>query len=248
MKALILAAGYATRLYPITKDFPKPLLRVGKRAIIDYIFDKLAVLEQINEVIVITNDKFFGRFEKWKHGLKAGKAVTLVNDLTKTHEDKLGAIGDMHFAISSRKINDDLLVIGGDNLFDSSLNGFLSFARKHKTPAIGVYDIKDKTKASHYGVLTLNREGRILEFKEKPAHPESTYVGMCLYYFPKEKLGLLEEYLSGRSDKKDATGYYIDWLSRKVAVYGFIFDCRWFDIGDKDFYNKARQNFAIQAA
>jgi len=245
MKALILAAGYATRLYPLTIEYPKPLLTVEHRPIIDYIIEKLKVINAIDEIIVVTNSKFISRFRNWriKHHFK--KRISLVDDLTKDHSDRRGAIGDINFTIEYRLIKDDLLVIGGDNLFDGSLEAFLSFAKdKSPHPVIGVFNIKSLQEANKYGIVKLDRKQRVIDFKEKPKRPKYTMVAMCLYYFPKESLGLLREYLNSQEDKHDATGFYIDWLRKKVPVYAFVFSGRWYDIGDHRFYNEAREKFA----
>jgi len=244
MKALILAAGYATRLYPLTREYPKPLLKVGKRPIINYIIDKLRGLEQIDEIIVVTNSKFMPQFRKWKSALKIKKRISLVDDLTKSHADRRGAIGDMDFVINKRRLRDNLLIVGGDNLFDGNLNKFLAFTRDHSAPLIGAYNIKDRKEARKYGVIKLDRKNRIIDFREKPKNPKSTLIAMCLYYFPEEKIGLIKEYLNTRQDKHDATGFYIDWLRKKVTVYGFVFSGRWYDIGDHKFYHEAKESFS----
>ncbi len=303
MKALILAAGYATRLYPLTKEYPKPLLKVGKRPIINYIIDKLAALDDIDEIIVVTNSKFFPKFKKWRSHLQSKKHISLVDDLTKSHSDRRGAIGDMSFVIDKKRLKDDLLIIGGDNLFSGDLKEFLSFVKGNPNPAIGAYNIKDIRQAKKYGVIKLGAKFKLIDFKEKPENPKSTLIAMCLYYFPKEKLRLIKEYLMGRESirpflnrfrkvypfwirpfpiplrkspkvtaegnfldiktdkprpfyytgslrskkergKHDATGFYIDWLRKKVPVYGFVFDGFWYDIGDHKFYNEAKQKFS----
>ena len=247
MKALILAAGYATRLYPLTKEFPKPLLTIGSKPIINYIIEKLRPVEEIDEVIVVTNSKFISLFKKWSAGIRISKRLTLVDDLTAEHAIKRGAIGDMDFAIDKKRIKDDLLVIGGDNLFDGDLSGFLLFAKTNKDrPTMGVYDIKDRKKAKEYGVVKLDRKNRVIDFKEKPQNPKSTLVAMCLYYFPGKRLGLIKEYLNHQAKKSDASGLYIDWLSKKVPVYGFVFGGRWYDIGHHRLYNEAKEAFQMK--
>jgi glucose-1-phosphate thymidylyltransferase len=244
MKALILAAGYAVRLYPLTKEFPKPLLKVGKKPIIEHIIAKLSTVKDIDEIIVVTNSKFVSRFRQWSAGLKSKKRVSIVDDQTKSLEDKLGAIGDMDFAINKKRIKDDLLVIGGDNLFDGDLNEFCAFARNNNPyPVIGAYDIKDIRQADKYGVLRLDKKNRVIDFKEKPKTPKSTLVAMCLYYFPKTKVKLIGKYLRSKAHKSDATGFYIDWLRRADSVYGYVFGGSWYDIGDRKFYDKAKNNF-----
>lgn len=200
MKVLILAAGYATRLYPLTKEYPKPLLTVKNRPIINYILDKIKEIEEIDEIMVVTNSKFISRFRNWKRKLSNNIKITLIDDLTKDNAKRLGAIGDMEFAIKKKNIRDDLLVIGGDNLFDGSLKDFISFAKsKNDSPVIGAFDIKNKLQASKYGVLKLGKANRILDFQEKPDNPKSSLVAMCLYYFPKNKLELIQEYRKAES-------------------------------------------------
>lgn len=239
-----MAAGYATRLYPLTKDYPKPLLKLGTRPIIDYIIEKLDIIDEIDEVIVITNSKFLAYFKKWAKKIKINKRLSLVDDLTKSLSDKRGAIGDMDFAINKKRIKDDLVVVGGDNLFDDDLKGFFSFVKaKAPSPVIGAYNIRNKIHAKKYGVLKLDKKGKVVDFKEKPGTPKSTLVAMCLYYFPKGRLPLIREYLRKQNKKYDATGLYIDWLRKKCPVYGFLFSGRWYDIGDHKFYNEAKKLF-----
>jgi glucose-1-phosphate thymidylyltransferase len=245
MKALILAAGYATRLYPLTKEFPKPLLEVGARPMIDYIVDKLCAIDDCDEIFVVTNSKFISNFTQWARG-RSGfeKKITLVDDLTSDLDDRRGAIGDMHFAIEACAISDDLLVIGGDNLFEDPLHEFLALARsKSPMPTIGVYDIEKLDQASQYGIVRVDEHAIIVDFQEKPSVPQSTLVAMCLYYFPGEKLRLVGQYLGTKVDKHDAVGYYIDWLTKHEKVQAFIFKGPWYDIGNPEFYNKAQDHY-----
>jgi glucose-1-phosphate thymidylyltransferase len=245
MKALILAAGYAVRLYPLTRRYPKPLLPVGKKAIINYILDKLNAIDAIDEIIIVTNSKFILQFKKWEKQVKTKQPLSLIDDLTSSNLERRGAIGDLHFVIEQKRLKDDLLVVGGDNLFDCGLEGFVDFANSRSpNPVIGIYDIKNPKKTSRYGVVKLNNNNRIIDFKEKPKVSFSTLVAMCLYYFPKDQLRLLREYMSIKGNKHDATGFYINWLCKRTSVYGFVFDCRWFDIGDRGFYRQAQESFS----
>lgn len=244
MKALILAAGYATRLFPLTKEFPKSLLKVNRRPIIDYILEKLNSIDGLTEVIVVTNSKFISQFRSWKSKIKAKKRLSLVDDLTEDNATRLGAVGDMVFAINAKKIKEDLIVIGGDNLFNGNLDDFLLFSARHKdNPVIGAFDIKNRIEATKYGVIKLRGDNKIIDFQEKPKKPRSTIVAMCLYYFPKKRLSLIKDYLMDKKKKSDATGFYIDWLRKKVPVFGFVFRGSWYDIGDHKFYNKAKSSF-----
>lgn len=243
MKALILAAGYATRLYPLTKEYPKPLLEVGKRPIINYILDKLESLEEIDEILVVTNSKFMPKFKKWRSKLHRKKRISLIDDLTKSNSDRRGAIGDMTFVINKKRLKDDLLVMGGDNLFSGDLKNFSFFIKDNPNPVIGAYNIKNVRKSRNYGVIKLNKKNMVIDFKEKPKNPKSTLIAMCLYYFPKGKLNLIKEYFCRSKETCDATGFYIDWLRKRVPVYGFVFDGFWYDIGNHKFYREAKQRF-----
>lgn len=245
MKALILAAGYATRLYPLTKKYPKPLLEVKGRPIIDYIVDKLEAVSEIDEIYIVTNSKFIGVFRKWAKSVKTSKKITLVNDLTKSNQDRLGAIGDINFVIRKLKLRDNLLVVGGDNLFSGSLKGFLKFSVENgRHVSIGLYRLKNQKDASRYGVVKLDARKAVISFEEKPAKPQSRIVAMCLYYIPKGRLTLVRQYMQNKKIKTDATGSYIAWLKDKVDVYGYVFKGNWFDIGDYKYLNAAKKNFA----
>ena len=245
MKALILAAGYATRLYPLTKKYPKPLLEVKGRPIIDYIIEKIELVSSVNEIYIVTNSKFISYFRKWVKTVKSSKKITLVDDLTKNNQDRLGAIGDMKFVIKAKKIREDLLVVGGDNLFSGPLQGFLDASEKNiAATCIGLYKLKRKIDASRYGVVKLNKLKKVISFQEKPKYPESNLVAMCLYYISKKYLNMIDVYMQDKKGKIDATGSYIAWLKDKVDVYGYVFSGSWFDIGDLKYLNTAKRIFA----
>jgi len=244
MKALILAAGYATRLYPLTKKYPKPLLEVKGRPIINYIIDQLGLVSGIDEIYVVTNSKFMPDFKKWAKGIGSSKKITLVDDLTKNNQDRLGAIGDIQFVIKKKRIQDDLLIVGGDNLFSASLQGFLKVAKKNVAAAcLGIYRLKNKNDARNYGVVKLDKLNKVISFKEKPKHPDSDLVAMCLYYISKNYLNLINVYMQEEKMKTDATGSYIAWLKDRVDVYGYVFSGAWFDIGDYKYLNTAKEKF-----
>ncbi len=244
VKALILAAGYATRLYPLTKEKPKPLLLVGERPIIDHLIQKLDEIDDLDTIYVVTNQKFYHLFEDWLKNLKAKKQIVLVNDGTTKHENRLGAIGDIELALRWKRISDDLLVVAGDNIFEWDLKGFTDYAKAEPGYfAMGVYDIKEKKKASKYGVVEIDDKGCIKNLREKPEEPATSLVATGIYYFPKDEFNLITAYLKvGR--EKDAPGNFIHWLlkSRKVRCYSFR--GVWYDIGDKDSYRKANLKFS----
>lgn len=248
MKALILAAGYATRLYPLSKDTPKPLLHVANRPIADYIIDKVEPVGQIDKVVLITNQKFYNDFKQWSDRLLCSKAIEIINDGTTSEENRLGAIGDMNFAIQKCGINDDLLVVAGDNLFDFSLADFIEFSRsKSDCAVVGAYDMKNKRLVQKYGTLILDNEKRLIRFEEKPKKPKTTLISVGIYYFPRSKLQRISEYLS-KNQEQDAPGYYIDWLSKQEKVYGYVFNRSWFDIGDLGSYVKANNEYKRRKA
>lgn len=246
MKALILAAGYGTRLASVFKDTPKPLIPVGKKPLIDYVVDKLADIKSLSEIVVVSNNKFTPHFQKWAAS-KVGRIcpIRIVNDGTNTPEERLGSVGDIRYVWQKESSLQDWLVIGGDNLFDQNLSVFMDFAIC-KIPAvtIGVFDIKDITAATKFGVLGLDKNQRVTSFQEKPKDPVSSIIAMCVYYFPKQTLGFLEEYLS-QSKAVDAAGSYIQWLTEKKNVYGFQFSGKWYDIGSIESLEEARAHFNV---
>lgn len=204
----------------------------------------MEAVKQIDEIIIVTNSKFIGKFRQWKKSAKTKKNIILVDDLTKSNSDRLGAIGDVNFVINKKRLSEDALVIGGDNLFSAGIKNFLSFAEKKKPAAtIGVYKLKELKEASRYGVVRIDRSRKVVDFKEKPKHPASRLVAMCLYYIPAQCLGLIKDYMKIRN-KADATGNYIDWLKERVDTYGFIFQGSWYDIGDFKYLTAAKDNFA----
>ncbi len=236
MKVLILAAGYATRLYPLTLDTPKPLLKLRNKPIIDYILDRLNGLEDIDKIFIICNDKFYKQFDNWlTPKIQNGtNKIRLINDGGFSPEDKIGAIGDINLAINQEQIDDDLLIIAGDNLFDFDLWQFLEFSRQRKPyHSICLYLGNNHLDLSRFGIVQLSANSVIANFEEKPDKPKSNLIATCIYFLPKEKLYLLREYIS-HGNHNDNPGSYIRWLTQYDRVYGQIFDGIWFDLGDFD--------------
>jgi glucose-1-phosphate thymidylyltransferase len=243
MKALILAAGYGTRLASVIKDTPKPLIPVHNRPLIDYVVDKLQDIKFLSEIVVVSNNKFTPHFQKWAAALGGRLPIRVVNDGTNTPEERLGSVGDISFVWQKESSLDDWLIIGGDNLFDGDLSLFMDFAvSKGPAVSIGVYDIKDIQAATKFGVLAIDSNQKVISFQEKPEIPASSLITMCLYYFPKQTLAYLGEYLS-ESKAVDAAGSYIKWLSEKKNVYGFQFSGKWYDIGSIESLEEARAHF-----
>jgi len=242
MKALILAAGYGTRLASVIKDTPKPLIPVGDRPLVDYVVEKLQHIKSLTEIVVVSNNKFTPNFQQWASN-RRGIPIRIVNDGTNTPEERLGSVGDIRFVWEREKSLDDWLIIGGDNLFDGDLSQFVDDAIA-KTPAItiGIYDIHDIQAATKFGVLGIDANRKVISFQEKPKVPASSLITMCLYYFPKATLAYLPEYLK-ESTAVDAAGSYIKWLSEKKNVYGFQFSGKWYDIGSIESLEEARAHY-----
>jgi glucose-1-phosphate thymidylyltransferase len=246
MDALILGAGYATRLYPLTQDRPKPLLPVGGVPILERICGQLGEAGAFDAIHVVTNHRFAGHYEEWLRDYRGRKEppcdVRIHDDRTTTPENRLGAIGDIQFVLEAAPITGDLLVIAGDNLIGGSLEPFLSFASS-RGASVGLKDLRSKKLVSLYGVVETGADGRILGFEEKPAQPKSTLIAIGLYYFPKSTIPLIRKYLE-LGNSKDAPGYYLQWLHRQTPVYGHVVEGDWYDIGDLESYRNADETMS----
>ncbi len=230
MKAIILAAGYATRLRPLTDTWAKELLPVGGRPIIDRIVDAVTAVELVDEIHVVTNARKVDAFARWAEG----RDVIVHDDGTSSNDDRLGAIGDMLFVVEQTGLDDDLLVIAGDNLFEFSLAEFAAFWRSKGTAsAVAVRDVGSLELAAHYGIVALDDEARVVDFEEKPADPPSTLAATATYLFHREHARLIETYLEGEHGA-DQPGRFVGWLQRREPVYGWVFDDTWYDIGNHE--------------
>lgn len=242
MKAIVLAAGYATRLYPLTLNQPKPLLKVAGKPMIEHIMFRIEEVDDIDEIFIVTNDKFYKHFLDWSKNYKSNKTIKVINDGTKSNEDRLGAVGDIHFVLKNKEIDDDVLIIAGDNLFEFSLHHLNIFFNKKKSPVIALYDVKDKELAKKYGIALINEDKKIIHFEEKPNNPRSTLAGTACYMFTKSDNKELEKViLSGKTP--DNLGDFIKHLSENKHVYGFVFSERWFDVGSKEQLEIADKEF-----
>lgn len=246
MKLLILAAGYATRLYPLTLNKAKPLLDVGGKPMIEHVLATTRGIA-IEEVLVVTNNKFAADFETWaKTFMRQDGAppVRVLNDRTTSEQDRLGAIGDMRFVIETASVREDLLVMGGDNLFDQNLQGFMRFAVT-RGATLGVYDVGDLELIKKYACVVLDDKGRVVFFEEKPQQPKTTLSAMCLYYYPKEVLPMIHTYL-GEGNNPDQPGRLVQWLHTRHEVYAYQIKGRWLDIGGHESYELANREFRLK--
>ena len=245
MKALVLAAGYAVRLRPLTLNRAKPLLTIRGRPMIDYVVEKIEDVEEVDRIYVVVNDRFFDDFRAWAERVPTSKQVVLVNDGSTGDENRLGAVADMHFAVEKERIDDDLLVVGGDNLFDFGLREFVSFFAE-KATSVGLYFSKDPQLIKRCATVELDPTGRIVLFKEKAEKASSNLLAICLYLLEKTSLHLLKQYLEGRGSR-DAPGYYIQWLYQQIPVYGKVLKGSWYDIGDERTYREADRLYGRRA-
>jgi glucose-1-phosphate thymidylyltransferase len=250
MKLLILAAGYATRLRPLTDNQAKPLLPVAGRPMIDHVIEKLvgklpaSVDPIIDEIHVVTNNKFTPHFTKWAQehgGAYAGRPLRVWNDGTLTNEDRLGAIGDIKFVLDKTKLDDDLIVVAGDNLFSDDLSEYVKTARE-KGILVGVYDVKDLQEIRKYNNLGLDPDGRITFFEEKPQEPKSTITAIALYHYPRTALPLIHKYIA-EGNNPDQPGRLVQWLYPRVPCYTYEIKGQWLDIGSKETYEEAQHQF-----
>ncbi len=246
MKIIILAAGYATRLYPLTLNQPKPLLPVAGKPMIDHVLDNLAAITGIDRVYVVTNAKFAGHFQKWAdahHGAKSGLKFTIVNDQSTDDSNKLGAIGDLHLVLTREKVDDDVIVVAGDNLFSEKLDGFGKFCREKNTPVLALYDVGNLEEIKKYNAITIDGAGKITFFEEKPKQPQSTLTGIALYYYPKSVLPLIHQYIAEKNNP-DQPGRLVQWLYPRVPFHTWKVPGIWYDIGSKETLEEANRIFA----
>ena len=234
MKAMILAAGYATRMYPLTLNFPKPLLEIGGSTILDRLVEDIRPI--VDEIIVVTNHKFAQRFRDW-----AGDRATVLDDGSLTNETRLGAVRDMLLAARGRE--DDFLVMAGDNVLDFSLKSFAAYAAERGTSCLMRHYEADPERLRKTGVLTVNEVGRVLEMREKPAQPESCWACPPFYYYIREDLARLKEALS-EGCPADAPGSFAAWLCRKTTVYAWEMKGRRYDIGSPESYEEVKKMFS----
>jgi glucose-1-phosphate thymidylyltransferase len=245
VKAIILAAGYATRLYPLTKNRAKPLLPIAGRPIIDYIVDALVAVDDIDHIYVVTNSRFADSFREWATARGARAPITVLDDGTTSDEDKRGAIGDIIFTLERERLDDDLFVVAGDNLFDLDLCRFIRFFRE-RGPTIAAYDVGDREAAKRYGIVAVDRDGRIVDFREKPNDPPSTLASLGMYALPRGNLELYRTYIK-EGNSPDAPGNFIRWLYPRQAVYAYVFSGVWYDIGDLEMYRRADRLYRERA-
>lgn len=246
MNALILAAGYATRLYPLTLNKAKPLLEVGGKPIIEWLFDNLASVRDLKTTYIVTNAKFAADFQNWANTYQDRHRdirITIINDGSTSDDDKLGAIGDINLVLTRENLaTDDLIVAAGDNLFEQPLIEFVETAQN--SPAtVAVHDVGDLEAMKKYGTVTIDNKGVITNFEEKPQKPKSTLAAVALYYYSREVLPMFATYLAA-GNNPDQPGLFLQWLYTRKAVNTFEIKGRWLDIGSRETLAEADKTFS----
>lgn len=246
MNILILAAGYATRLYPLTENRAKPLLDVSGKPMMEWVIDNLAPIDGIEKVYVVTNNKFAADFQAWAdqyNATHAKLAFEIINDGSASDADKLGAIGDINLVIERANLtNSDMIVVAGDNLFSESLKDFGRFCQEKRQPVLGVYDVGSTEEAKKYGVIAVDETGVITSFEEKPAEPKTSLIGIALYYYPKEAVSEFATYIA-EGNNPDQPGRFVQWLYRRMPVQTWEVPGTWFDVGSKETLEEANRIF-----
>ena len=240
MKCLILAAGYATRLYPLTENFPKPLLKVGNKTILDWLIDDIDGAGLVDEYIVISNHKFAHHFQNW--AAEKQQKVTVVDDGTSSNETRLGAVCDIQFAIDQLGLNDDMLVIAGDNLLDFSLQRFARYAKEKGTSCIMRFYEPNDTKLLKCGVVTTDQTDRVLRMTEKSPTPDTHWCCPPFYYYTKDDARLVKKGIESGCGT-DAPGSYIAWLCTQTAVHAMEMPGRRYDIGNLQSYEQVQKDY-----
>ena len=240
MKCFILAAGYATRLYPLTENFPKPLLQVGDKTILDWLVDDIDSAGLVDEYVVISNHKFAHHFDAWAKTKK--QKITVLDDDTESNETRLGAVKDIQFAIETLKVQSDILVIAGDNVLDFSLTKFINYASEKGTSCIMRYFEGKTEKLTKCGVVTIDENDKVLQMEEKPAQPKSNWCCPPFYYYTKEDASLVAKGIE-KGCGVDAPGSYVAWLCTQTAVHAMEMPGSRYDIGNLESYEKVKKEY-----
>ncbi len=240
MKCVILAAGYATRLYPLTENFPKPLLKVGQKTILDWLLDDIHTAGLVDEYIVISNHKFAAHFQKWADGHSL--PITVVDDGTSTNETRLGAVCDIQFAIDQRKLDDDLLIIAGDNVLDFSLTHFIRYAQEKGTSCTMRYYEADARRLSKSGVSEIDENEVLLSLEEKPAQPKSNWCTPPFYFYKAADVKKIKDAIADGCGT-DAPGSLVAWMCKHSILHSMEMPGSRYDIGNLESYQKVQETY-----
>lgn len=242
MQAIIPVAGYATRLYPLTEDKPKALLEVKGKPILEHIVGRISELPGVENIFIVSNDKYFKNFKQWQESFQSNVPIKVLNDCTRSNEDRKGQVGDIQFVIEEEKVDDDLLVVAGDNLFNFSLVPVFNFFTEKKTIVNALWDSKSLEVARQQGTVVIDESKELILFQEKAENPKSTLTSLGIYFFPREQVKLFKHFIED-GNNPDKMGYFMIWLIKNSVVYGHVYFDKWFDIGWPTALEKARQEF-----
>ncbi|PTR00776.1 glucose-1-phosphate thymidylyltransferase [Mucilaginibacter yixingensis] len=243
MKSLILAAGYATRLYPLTQNFPKPLLEVGGKTILDRLIERIDGIDEITEHVIVTNATFYSHFQNWKEQANYTKKITVLNDGTTSNDNRLGAVKDILFTVEQLHINDDLLVVAGDNVVTFSFSDFVTYAKQKGTSCITCHEEPSIAALQKTGVLETDESFKVIAMHEKPANPPSHWAVPPFYLYKASDLPLIKTALE-QGCGYDAPGNLAAWLCQQTTVYAWPINGIRYDIGDLAAYEHAQTVFA----
>ncbi|MDR1960895.1 MAG: nucleotidyltransferase family protein [Gracilibacteraceae bacterium] len=242
MIAIILVAGYATRLYPLTLDRPKALLPIGGRPILDYICDEIDSVEDIHKTVLVSNDKFYASFLDWVETRRPRAELAVLNDGTRVEGARLGAIGDIRFALQKENIREDIAVIAGDNFFTYRLADFCRFYRERGADCLAVKKMPDREALKSMGVVISDAAGRVLELEEKPQNPRSDVAAYASYIYKEDTLPLFSEYLDNNG-QPDAPGNFVAWLCARKPVWAWFIDGECYDVGTHASYDEVCRKY-----
>lgn len=240
MKAIIMAGGFAKRMWPLTMKTPKPLLPVAGKPMIEYLLEKLVRVGEISTIYITTNQRFESAFRIWIENKDFKKDVRLVIEKAETENEKLGSIGAVNHIIEKEGIDDDILCLAGDNILEDELIPFVSFFKDRGTTVFGLNE-KSGGNLCKFGIACTDEYGRVVDFAEKPDNPKSNLVSTAIYAIPRASLTLFRDYLSEKNNP-DAFGHFISWLYTREPVFGFVFRNKWFDIGSFEGYQEANKH------
>lgn len=246
MKGIILAAGYATRLYPLTLDKPKALLLVCGKPIIDYIVDEMNTIDDLDQIVVISNHRFYENFIEWSVSRNkvqpADKKIIVLDDGTSSDDDKLGAVGDIRYCLDQLKIDDDILVIAGDNLFTNKLSDAWQEFRQRGNDMILAQLLPENENPQRFAIVSIDQDGLVTEMVEKPAKPKSRLAAYATYFYRRDTLPLIRQYID-EGNNADAPGNFPVWLHSRKPIFAYIFSGICIDIGTPESYNEVKDSF-----
>jgi len=244
MKAIILLAGYATRMYPLTENFPKALLPLKGKPVIDYIVDQINRLDAVDTIYAITNSRFVSHFSDWAKTAPTPIPIEVIDDGTTSNDNRLGAIGDIYFTLTQKNIDDDLFIIAGDNYFTFDLTEQYDFFIQHRADTIAAKYIDDVEQLKAFAVAELDEHGKVLSLEEKPADPKSNTAIFASYFYTKETAKLFKTYLD-EGNAPDAPGYFVQWLYQQKDVYAYTMNGDCYDIGTIEMYEKMNEGHSV---